>query len=348
MSIFYCNLEKEKWIKEDRKKTLDLFMEFEYGIRPLECKNDLKYTIIDRKIEDNIILEKVEMKYSSHPMIFYIYLPNNNPINLKTFITVLHPYRDKGDLFNDYKSISEFCPIDEILENGFACILLSAKTIAEDRKGGEYTGIFQDMNLERTDTSWGVLSAWAWACSKILDYISTRSEFNEERVAVVGHSRGGKTALLASALDERFYLTISNNSGNSGAALSRGNTGETVKEIVDRFPYWFCKKYQQFADNENKLPFDQHQFLGLIAPRHCYVASATLDEWADPDGELLSCKLASQYYELFNLKGVIIPNDFKLDLSYNEGMIAYHRRTGNHALTNADWKMYMEYFNKIA
>lgn len=348
MSIFHYNFGKDKWIEEDRKKTLALFMEFEYGIRPLECNNDLKYSIIDRKIESNVIIEKVEMKYNSHSIIFCIYLPNNKPINLKTFITVVHPSRDKGDLFKDYKSISDFCPIDEIIKNGFSCILLSAKTVAEDRIGGEDTGIFKEMNYERTDTSWGVLSAWAWACSKILDYISTRKEFNKERVAVIGHSRGGKTALLASVLDERFYLTISNNSGNSGAALSRGNTGETVKDIVNRFPYWFCKKYQQFADNENALPFDQHQFIGLIAPRYCYVASATEDTWADPDGELLSCKLASQYYELFNLKGIIIPSDFKFDLSYNEGMIAYHRRIGKHALTINDWKIYMDYFNKIA
>lgn len=349
MSVFYQVTTKEDWINHERKKILDLFMEEEYGIRPDECNKELTYNIVDKKIFTNLIIEKVEMKYDKHPMIFYIYLPNKKVVNLKTFITVVHPYAEENrDVFDDYKSIEPFCPIDKIIEQGYACILLSTKTVAEDRKGGENTGIFADMNLEASEKSWAVLSAWAWAASKILDYISTRKEFNKDRVAIIGHSRGGKTALLASALDERFYLTISNNSGNSGAALSRGNTGETVDQIVDRFPYWFCKNYQKYANNENNLPFDQHQFIGLIAPRYCYVASASEDEWADPDGELLSSKLASKYYNLFNLDGVIIPNEFKLDYSYNEGTIAYHRRTGKHALTNADWDMYMDYFNKIA
>jgi hypothetical protein len=153
--------------------------------------------------------------------------------------------------------------------------------------------------------------------------------------------------LLAGALDERFYLVISNNSGNSGAALSRGNTGETINDITKLFPYWFCKNYISYANNENMLPFDQHILIGLQAPRHCYIASASEDLWADPDGELLSAKFASQYYELYNLKGLIVPNHIELDTIYDEGYIAYHRRNGKHKLTLFDWEQYMNYFEKI-
>jgi predicted dienelactone hydrolase len=92
-----------------------------------------------------------------------------------------------------------------------------------------------------------------------------RNEFDEKHVCVVGHSRGGKTALLASAIDERFFMSISNCSGNSGAALSRNSTGETIKDIMTRFPYWFNDNYKKFIDNEDALPFDQHHLIALQA-----------------------------------------------------------------------------------
>lgn len=113
-----------------------------------------------------------------------------------------------------------------------------------------------------------------------------------------------KPCKIGKAASEIWFY---NCSGNSGAALSRGNTGETVADITSRFPYWFCKKYAKYADKEESLPFDQHELLALIAPRYLYVASATEDAWADPDGELLSAKLASAYYEMYGLKGVVVP-----------------------------------------
>ena len=82
--------------------------------------------------------------------------------------------------------------------------------------------------------------------SKVIDYLVLRKEFDETKIAVVGHSRGGKTALLAASIDERIFLAISNCSGNSGAALSRNSNGEKIKDIVSRFPYWFNLNYQKY------------------------------------------------------------------------------------------------------
>lgn len=347
--VFINPYSLEEWEKDKRKHTLNLFLENEYGFYNSLFDNLLSYKIIKSKIVNDIVIEKVEMKYNSHSMYFYIYLPKKTNNKLKTFITIIHPFRDKGELLiDDYQSISDFCPIDDIISNEFAVVLLSCNSVCEDRIGGENSGIFKEMQIKRTNDSCGVLGAWAWACSKVIDYLVLRKEFDETKIAVVGHSRGGKTALLAASLDERIFLAISNCSGNSGAALSRNSNGEKIKDIVSRFPYWLNLNYQKYIDNEEHLPFDQHQLLGLIAPRYCYIASASEDLWANPDGELKSCIFASQYFEMYNKKGYVGPKIVKNDILYGEGHIAYRRKTGKHCLEKNDWINFIEYFRNIS
>ena len=87
--------------------------------------------------------------------------------------------------------------------------------------------------------------------------------------------------------------------------------------------------------------------IALQAPRYCYIASASEDEWADPEGEFRSSKLASHFYEIYGVKGLVVPNKIKNDVSYNEGRLAYHCRSGIHDLTVFDWNCYMDYFDKI-
>ncbi len=348
-NVFINRYSLDEWIKEKRTKTLESFLENEYGFFDPSFEKSLDYKVVKYKKNNDLIIEKVEMRYSNHPMYFYIYLPNKEVTNLKTFITIVHPMRDKGELLiDDYESISDFCPIDDIISNGFALVLLSCNSVAEDRIGGENSGIFKEMNISRSKYSCGILGAWAWACSKVIDYLVLRKEFDETKIAVVGHSRGGKTALLAASLDERIFLAISNCSGNSGAALSRNSNGEKIKDIVSRFPYWFNLNYQNYVDNEDNLPFDQHQLLGLIAPRYCYIASASEDYWADPEGELKSCIFASQYYELYNVDGYTGPKCIENDVLYGDGHIAYRRKTGTHCLEKQDWINFIRYFNYIS
>lgn len=181
----------------------------------------------------------------------------------------------------------------------------------------------------------------------VMDYVQTLDEIDKENVAIVGHSRLGKTALLTGAFDERFKLTISNNSGQSGAAISRKKGGEKIKNICERFSYWFCSNYKKYSDNEEMLPFDQHYLLSLIAPRNLYVASSSQDTWADPKSEFLACVATNPVYELYNKNGLVYDDKYPTsDTQLWNGSIGYHMREGAHYLSRHDWNRFIEYINK--
>ena len=192
------------------------------------------------------------------------------------------------------------------------------------------------------------LGAWAWGAMRAMDYFEQDPQIDAKRAAVVGHSRGGKASLWTGAQDARWAITISNESGCGGAALSRRKFGETVKRINTNFPYWFTDNFNHFNDNENGLPLDQHMLISLLAPRAVYVASAVEDEWSDPHGEFITLKLGSRIHQQIYQQPINLPDQLpEVDHPVHQTHVGHHLRTGKHNLTPYDWHQFMDFADQL-
>ncbi|MCP4755930.1 MAG: acetylxylan esterase [Proteobacteria bacterium] len=369
--------DSKSWEQNRRPEILNLFADRIYGrlpdksfranIKTVNQQNDslngaairrevtLTYKNNNKTVNLNLLI--YQPRKIKHPVPVFVGLnfKGNHTINPDPSITLPLVWKIKDGKktanrvqanASERGSKSSRWPVETILERGYALITLYYGDADPDFDDGFQNGIhplfYRPGQTKPGPGEWGSISAWAWSLSRVVDYLATEPSINNSKVIAIGHSRLGKTALWAGALDERFAMVVSNNSGCMGAAISRRKYGETIEAITGLFPHWFTAGFGKFANRETELPVDQHQLISLIAPRPVYVASADNDLWADPKGEFLGAMAASPVYELYNLKGLnseIQP--WKNAPPRNH--IGYHLREGSHDLTLNDWEQFLSF-----
>ena len=348
-----------QWENERRPELLELFTTEEFGRAPgrpdnlsfelLESSGDALGGLATRK--------QVRVRYGSRGndyMTLLIYIPNGAEGPVPAFLgmnfcgnvavcddpAILMPELSKissygiCELKDRGESAENWC-VETLMKSGYALVTFPREDVDPDYDDNFANGV-QGAFLKKGEVpapdEWGTIAGWAWGMSRALDYLETDPMVDATKVIAIGHSRLGKTALWAAASDRRFAMAVSNDSGCGGAAISRRRFGETLEIINQAFPHWFCDNFNKYRDNEDALPFDQHELIALIAPRPVYVASATEDLWADPVGEGIAAKEAAKVYRLWGKKA--------------GQKIGRHIRPGGHAILEYDWVRYIEHADK--
>ena len=237
-------------------------------------------------------------------------------------------------------------PVGMILEQGCALATFYCGDLGPDQEDHPQCASFKRLfpTPENSASEWGNIGIWAWGLCRVREALAALPELNGTACVAVGHSRMGKAALWAAAGDERFAGVFSNCSGCMGAALSRRCVGETVANITESFPHWFCPRLRSWANKEAEMPFDQHMLLALMAPRPLLVNSAEEDLWADPRGEFLSAVAASEAYTLLGTQGLAGESFPPVGQPLLEHRVGYAIRSGKHDLLPADWTRALTFF----
>lgn len=333
-----------------RAEILEQFRAHVYGRRPGKPQQLRFETIEDPKaMGGSATLKRVAVNSAqdgrTHSFGLTIFLPNQPRGAVPLFLLLNNRTPDITDPTRAEKS--PFWPAEEVVARGYAIAALQVGDLSPDDNAKFRDGVislFEGTTTgPRPGDAWAGLAAWGWGASRAMDYFETDPRIDATRVAVVGHSRGGKASLWAGAEDERFAIVISNESGEGGAALTRRNFGETLAQITKSFPRWFAAHYASFAGKEETLPVDQHMLLALIAPRAVYVASADEDLWADPRGEFLSLAHASPVFALWGEAPIGAGEMPPLERPLVRGRRGYHVRRGAHNLTLYDWERFMDF-----
>ncbi|MCS6850942.1 MAG: acetylxylan esterase [Gemmataceae bacterium] len=371
----------ETWQKKRRPELLELFRHHVYGRspgRPADLKFEITSedkTALAGQATRKLVTVYLLGKKDGPSMDLLLYLPNQAPRPVPVFLGLnfggnqaihtdpgipistrwMRPTKDKTVEDNRATEASRGkearrWQVEKVLGRGYGLATVYYGDLEPDHPEGWKSGIRAALSPQGAGTefppdAWGAIGAWAWGLSRALDYLETDRDVDARRVAVIGHSRLGKTALWAGAQDERFALVISNNSGEGGAALARRWFGETTAIINKAFPHWFCGNFKQYGGREDQLPVDQHELIALMAPRPVYVASAEEDRWADPRGEFLAAKHAGPVYRLFGKEGVGVEEMPPIDRPVGQ-FVGYHIRSGGHDVTAYDWEQYLNFADR--
>lgn len=218
-----------------------------------------------------------------------------------------------------------------VVQRGYILVQFDRTELAIDKKETRTGGVYAAW----PDYEGSAMSAWAWGYERVIDYLLTRSDVDAKRIAITGHSRGGKAVLLAGALDERIALVAPNDSGCGGCGCYRFQApkSEAIENITKNFPYWFEPHFAEFIGHVDQLPFDQHSIKALVAPRAFMETAALGDLWANPEGSQQTWIAAREVFDFLGARD-------QIGIAWREGKHEHNIRDWTALLDFADWRFY--------
>jgi len=346
----------QTWLKQRRPEILKLYETEVYGRVPDRApKFRFEEVGTDLAALSNSAIRKDIVGYigdsADGPKLHLVlYVPSNatGPSPILLHMLFGNPPADPLSLASTNSSPKrEMGPIADFLARGYGYAMFRYTEVEGDSRTNNLTLVrrlaLTPEYARPAPDEWGTITAWAWAASGVLDYLETCSLANAKRVALIGHSRLGKTALWAGARDPRFALVFASCSGELGASLARRDYGETVDDVIANFPWWFAGNFQKYSGRWNQLPVDSHFLIALNAPHPVFITGGTEDQWADPHGEFLAAVAAGPVYRLFDkdgLRATVLP---ALDTPLIMGDLGFLYHTGPHSITAEDWSTFLDF-----
>lgn len=361
----------EEWYQKRRPELKALFQHYIYGFMPPPPGIIARVVNTDRNaFGGKATLKEVEIRFrgldkGAPTILLAVFIPNQVAGRVPVFLMLNrcgnHTVADCPSITIDESMwvpsnckppcgesrgvLADFHCVEYIIDRGYALATFYPGGFASDDKtfaGGIYD-CYPDLDPR---TRWGAISAWAWGLHRAVDYLTTDVRIDRKRICVTGHSRRGKTALLAAALDERIALAVPHQSGTCGSALSRNNDQETVGRIGTVFPHWFNKVFPEFADKEELLPVDQHLLMALVAPRPLLDTSGKKDLWANPGNALKSLQAADKVYKFLGAEGIkgsgMLEDDDGIR-SDNAGNLLQYRLDTIHTMNQDYWRIILDF-----
>ena len=365
---------RAQWFNERRPELRALFQHYMYGALPpkpahMQCKLLGEYhDFLSSKA--TLKLLRLEMGTTNAPQIdLMLVLPNERsnpaPVFLAMDFCGNHALTDDPRVPLARSWLNNRCqgctnnaatgaargsqagdwPLAEIVRSGYGLAAFYSGDVDPDRKEvseGVYAWLANGDPAKNNPTNRGTIAAWAWGFHRCVDYLVTDRAVDAHRIAALGHSRNGKTALLATAFDDRIAMAFPHQAGCGGSAPSRSQVGESVKDINDSFPHWFNAQFKLFNGAPERLPFDQNCLVALCAPRPVLFTAATGDQWSNPGGQFHVLQGADPVYRLLGTEGMAAkeaPPVRKLVSS----RLGFYVREGKHSMTPDDWAVFLDF-----